>query len=104
MLDANLKTQLKQYLTRLTRPVELVASLDSTPKSAELRALLHDIAAQSDRIAVREDGADPRRPSLSCRPAPRRPAARPSCASPACRWATSSPRWCWRCCRSAAIR
>jgi peroxiredoxin (alkyl hydroperoxide reductase subunit C) len=25
-------------------------------------------------------------------------------ASPACRWATNSPRWCWRCCRSAAIR
>ena len=65
MLDAPLKTQLKQYLTRLTRPVELVASLDSSPKSAELRALLHDIAAQSDRIAVREDGTDERRPSFA---------------------------------------
>ena len=33
MLDANLKTQLKGYLERLTMPVELVASLDGSPKS-----------------------------------------------------------------------
>ena len=25
-------------------------------------------------------------------------------ASPVCRWATSSPRWCWRCCGRAVIR
>jgi alkyl hydroperoxide reductase subunit F len=65
MLDASLKTQLKQYLTRLTQPVELVAALDASPKSAELRTLLQDIAEQSDRIAVREDGSDGRRPSFA---------------------------------------
>ena len=32
------------------------------------------------------------------------PARRRASASPACRWATNSPRWCWPCCRSAAIR
>jgi NADH-dependent peroxiredoxin subunit F len=65
VLDANLKSQLKQYLTRLTQPVEIVASLDDGPKSKELDALLQDIAQQSDRIAVRRDGDDARRPSFT---------------------------------------
>ncbi len=65
MLDANLKTQLKQYLGRLTTPVELIASLDDSPKSAELMALLQDIAGQSDKIAMRTDGSDARRPSFA---------------------------------------
>ncbi len=43
MLDANLKTQLKAYLEKLTRPIELVASLDDGAKSQELMALLKDI-------------------------------------------------------------
>jgi len=64
-LDANLKSQLKQYLTRLTQPVEIVASLDDGPKSKELDVLLQDIAQQSDRIAVRRDGDDARRPSFT---------------------------------------
>lgn len=50
MLDANLKTQLKGYLERLTLPVELVASLDGSPKSAELRELLQEIASLSDKV------------------------------------------------------
>ena len=40
MLDANLKAQLAAYLERMTQPVELVAALDDTPASADLRALL----------------------------------------------------------------
>ena len=28
MLDANIKTQLKAYLERVTQPIEIVASLD----------------------------------------------------------------------------
>ena len=64
MLDADLKQQLAGYLTRLTRPVELVASLDERDASAEMRALLEDIATLSDQVTVRFDGADARRPSF----------------------------------------
>jgi alkyl hydroperoxide reductase subunit F len=65
MLDTNLKTQLKQYLTRLTQPVEIVASLDASAKSRELEALLQDVAAQSERLTLRRDGSDERRPSFA---------------------------------------
>ena len=65
MLDDNLKTQLKAYLARVTRPVELVSSLDDRPASQEMRELLDEIGALSDKIAVRHDGNDARRPSFS---------------------------------------
>jgi alkyl hydroperoxide reductase subunit F len=65
MLDDQLKVQLRAYLERLTRPVELVSSLDDRPASQELRELLEKIGALSDKIAVRHDGTDARRPSFS---------------------------------------
>ena len=65
MLDANLKTQLKAYLERVTQPIELVASLDERPASQEMRELLQDIAGLSDKIALRLEGQDERRPSFS---------------------------------------
>ncbi|ODS61732.1 MAG: alkyl hydroperoxide reductase subunit F [Arenimonas sp. SCN 70-307] len=65
MLDENLKTQLAGYLQKLQLPIELVASLDDGDKSVELRALLQDIAALSDKIALRLDGTDARRPSFA---------------------------------------
>jgi alkyl hydroperoxide reductase subunit F len=65
MLDANLKAQLKSYLERVTQPIELVSSLDDRPASAEMRELLDEIGALSDKIAVRHDGQDARRPSFS---------------------------------------
>ena len=65
MLDANIKTQLKAYLEKLVAPIELVASLDDSAKSAEMRGLLEDIAGLSDKVSVRHDGNDPRRPSFS---------------------------------------
>lgn len=37
MLDTNMKTQLKAYLEKLTKPVELIATLDDGAKSAEIR-------------------------------------------------------------------
>ncbi len=55
MLDDTLKTQLKAYLERLQRPVELVATLDDSATSNELRELLQDIRAQSDKITVVEN-------------------------------------------------
>lgn len=65
MLDDDLKTQLAAYLERVTRPFELVASLDGSEKSEELRTLLEQIAAMSDKITLRTDGNDTRKPSFS---------------------------------------
>ena len=65
MLDANLKTQLKAYLERVTQPIDLVASLDDRPASTEMRELLQTIAGLSDQISLRLDGQDERRPSFS---------------------------------------
>ncbi|NKI95952.1 alkyl hydroperoxide reductase subunit F [Rhizobacter sp. SG703] len=65
MLDATLQAQLKGYLQRLTQPVELVASLDDRPASAEMRELLQEIAGLSELVSVRFDGSDARRPSFN---------------------------------------
>ncbi|MCX4166016.1 MULTISPECIES: alkyl hydroperoxide reductase subunit F [Paraburkholderia] len=66
MLDANLKTQLKTYLEKLTRPIELVASVDDSAKSQELLALLNDVASLSARVTVIERrGDEQRKPSFS---------------------------------------
>jgi alkyl hydroperoxide reductase subunit F len=66
MLDANMKTQLKGLLEKITEPVELAASLDGSPKSAEMRVLLEDIAALSEHVVLveRRDPAG-RTPSFS---------------------------------------
>jgi alkyl hydroperoxide reductase subunit F len=64
MLDANIKTQLAAYLERIAQPVELVASLDEQPASAEMRELIEEIAALSDKVTARFDGAFPRRPTM----------------------------------------
>src|SRR5690625_7964414 len=55
MLDADLKAQLKEYLQRLTEPIELIASLDGAEKSKELKQLLEEITALNDKISYRED-------------------------------------------------
>ncbi|CAD5106585.1 alkyl hydroperoxide reductase subunit F [Zestomonas carbonaria] len=65
MLDANLKTQLKAYLEKVTQPFEIVASLDDGAKSQELLALLNDIVGLTDKITLKTDGNDARRPSFS---------------------------------------
>ena len=66
MLDANLKNQLKTYLEKVTRPIEIIASVDNSPKSQELLALLNEIASLTERVTVierRDDGE--RKPSFS---------------------------------------
>ncbi len=65
MLDATLKAQVKGYLERLQTPIELVASLDDSAASGEIKALLEDIAAQSDKVGLFLDGQDARRPSFA---------------------------------------
>src|SRR5471030_1073654 len=65
MLDANLKAQLKSYLERITRPIEIVASLDDGAKSKEMLALLNDIISSSSLITLDHNGNDARKPSFS---------------------------------------
>ncbi|TFH85035.1 alkyl hydroperoxide reductase subunit F [Billgrantia azerbaijanica] len=65
MLDDTLKTQLKAYLQKVTRPFEIVASLDDGDKSQELFRLLEEIAGLSDKITLKSDGRDARTPSFA---------------------------------------
>ncbi|MBK7648386.1 MAG: alkyl hydroperoxide reductase subunit F [Betaproteobacteria bacterium] len=65
MLDTNIKAQLKAYLEKLQRPIELVASLDDSAKAQEMRGLLVDIAELSDKVSLREDGTAALRPSFA---------------------------------------
>lgn len=67
MLDANLTQQLTQYLAMLREPIELVATLGDDAKSAELRELLGEIAALSNKVSASFDGDDARRPSFVIR-------------------------------------
>jgi alkyl hydroperoxide reductase subunit F len=64
MLDATLKTQLQAYLQNLRTPITLVATLDASAKSAELRELLDEIASLSDKVSVDTSGTDRRSPSF----------------------------------------
>ncbi|MBS7326715.1 MAG: alkyl hydroperoxide reductase subunit F [Thiopseudomonas sp.] len=65
MLDANLKAQLQAYLEKVTQPFEIVASLDNSTKSSELKGLLEEIAGLCSKISLRLDGKDARTPSFS---------------------------------------
>ena len=66
MLDAQLKTQLAAYLERVQQPFELVASLDDSGTSREMLELLQTIQSlRSDKITLRTDGNDARKPSFS---------------------------------------
>lgn len=66
MLDTTLKTQLKAYLEKLTRPIQLLASLDDSEKAKEMQALLSEIAELSDKISLSENTDDhERKPSFA---------------------------------------
>lgn len=65
MLDASLKSQLKAYLEKVVRPVEITAVTNDSAKSSEMMELLNTIAALSgDKITVAQ-GEGPRAPSFS---------------------------------------
>ncbi|APO96619.1 alkyl hydroperoxide reductase subunit F [Xanthomonas vesicatoria] len=66
MLDANLKTQLTAYLERVTRPIQIHASIDNSPGSREMLDLLEDLVLLSDKISLdihRDDNQ--RKPSFA---------------------------------------
>ena len=65
MLDDSLKTQLKSYLERVTQPFEISASLNDSDSAQQMLALLQDVSAMSDKITLKTDGQDARRPSFS---------------------------------------
>ena len=66
MLDDTLKTQLAAYLERVTQPFELVASLGDDETSRQMRELLETIASlRADKITLRTDGQDARKPSFA---------------------------------------
>jgi len=65
MLDDNTKAQVRAYLERLARPIELTASLDDSKSAQDMRGLLDDLAGLSDKVAVRFDGQNARTPSFS---------------------------------------
>ena len=66
MLDDTLKTQLAAYLERVTLPIEMVASLDDSETGREMLDLLETIQSlRSDKITLRTDGTDARKPSFT---------------------------------------
>eukprot|EP01030_Chromulinospumella_sphaerica_P000940 gene940-922_t len=66
MLDEQLKTQLAAYLERVQQPFELVASLDDSETARDMRELLTTIQSlRSEKITLRTDGNDARKPSFS---------------------------------------
>ena len=64
MLDATLTGQLATYLAMLRQPIRLIASLNDSPKAVEMRELLGEIAALSDKVSFDESGTDDRKPSF----------------------------------------
>jgi alkyl hydroperoxide reductase subunit F len=67
MLDTSLKDQIRAYFERITRPIELIPSLDDGAKSSELRTLLEEIASLSDKITVAANQDDVHTPSFAIR-------------------------------------
>ena len=66
MLDQALKDQLAAYLQRVNQAFEIVASLDDSETSRDMLGLLQTIQGlRADRISLRTDGQDARRPSFS---------------------------------------
>lgn len=65
MLDAAIKGQLKAYLEKLQRPIQLVASLDDSAKSLELITLLQEITSLSDKVSLIDHGTAKLRPSFA---------------------------------------
>lgn len=67
MLNDSLKAQLKSYLERLAAPIEIVVTLGNESSSAEMRQLVEEVVALSEKVSATFDGVDPRVPSFQIR-------------------------------------
>ena len=66
MLDDTLKAQLAAYLERVQQPFEIVASLSDSENSREMLELLQTIQGlRADKITLKTDGQDARKPSFT---------------------------------------
>lgn len=65
MLDQNTTAQLKTLLERLEAPIEIIASLDGSDKSNQIKELVSEIEVLSDNVTARYDGTHTRRPSFA---------------------------------------
>ena len=65
MLDQDLQDQLAAYLERVKEPFEIVAALGDDASSKEMRELLETVVKLSDKITLRTDGDDARKPSFA---------------------------------------
>ncbi|HEX4241443.1 MAG TPA: alkyl hydroperoxide reductase subunit F [Steroidobacteraceae bacterium] len=58
MLDETLKAQLGGYLELISRPVDIIASLDGGEPSRQMRALLADIESLSNQVRIGAGASD----------------------------------------------
>ncbi|MCL2021920.1 MAG: alkyl hydroperoxide reductase subunit F [Betaproteobacteria bacterium] len=65
MLDDSLKEQLRSHFAKLTKPIELIASLNESDSARQMRELLEEIASLSDKLTLNLNGTNTRRPSFS---------------------------------------
>jgi alkyl hydroperoxide reductase subunit F len=66
MLEDNLKAQLGAYLERVTQPFEITASLSDSESSRDTLQLLQTIQGlRADKITLKTDGQDARKPSFT---------------------------------------
>lgn len=69
MLDANIKSQLQSYFTKLRHPIVLKAALNDSQDAAKIEQLLQEVASLSDLITYEVDNdTSVRRPSFSIAP------------------------------------
>ena len=69
MLDASIQEQLKSYLERLDQPILLITSLGTDGNSEQMRELVNEIAALSDKVGVVEANDAELKPSFRVAPA-----------------------------------
>jgi len=65
MLDSNIQTQLKSYFEKIQHPVEMVATLNASPKSNEMLELLRELTQLTDKISLKENGSAAHAPSFT---------------------------------------
>ncbi len=66
MLDDTLKAQLAAYLERVTQAFEITASLNDSENSSDTLSLLQTIQGlRTDKITLKTDGQDARKPSFT---------------------------------------